>query len=267
LPSGAPENVIVRKQSNDELILIGQTDHSRLVGQLAAHWGNETFAVPQPYTSMVRAATFHDYGWLRYETSPLTHPETGEPYQFLQVPLGTTQLEAYQWSLDWLAGIDKYSGLIINMHRTGLWKNRYGTIAHPGGYNLRELSPEVGQFIERNEAWQERERASWDRDALWTNYKLMQVWDLLGLYFCCHEPYEDYVEPVPVRYSGHSETRLTMTPLGPYHVKVDPYPFNKRPCNIQLSFKRLPTSSFENVEGFHRMYFQAENDLMRFELL
>jgi hypothetical protein len=25
----------------------------------------------------------------------------------------------------------------------------------------------------------------------------MQVWDLLGLYFCCQEPYEDFVEPVP----------------------------------------------------------------------
>ena len=166
-----------------------------------------------------------------------------------------------------LAGIDRYSGLIINMHRTGLWKNRYGTIVHPGGYNLREVSPEVGQFIERNEAWQERERASCDRDALWTNYKLMQVWDLFGLYFCCHEPYEDYIEPVPVSYAGKSETRLTMTPLGPYHVKVDPYPFNKRPCNIQLSFKRLPKTSFEDVGEFHREYFQAQNELLRFELL
>src|SRR5881296_3180852 len=94
----APETVIVRKQSNDELILIGQTDHSRLVGQLAAHWGNDTFAVPQPYTSMVRAATFHDYGWLRYETSPLVAPQNGEPYAFLQVPMTDTQLGSYQWA-------------------------------------------------------------------------------------------------------------------------------------------------------------------------
>ncbi len=259
--------MIVRKQSNDELMLIGQTDHSRLVGQLAAHWGNDRYATPQPYTSMARAATFHDYGWLRYETSPLLHPETGEPYQFLQVPLRTAQLRAYQWSLDWLADIDRYSGLIINMHRTGLWKNRYGTITHPGGYNLRELTPEVHLFIERNEAWQKQERVSWEAEALWINYRLMQVWDLLGLYFCCHEPHEDYIEPVPVSYSGNQETRLTMTPLGPYHVKVDPYPFNVRPCNVQLSFKRLREASFDDTEQFHRAYFQAESDLLRFELL
>src|SRR6185436_7282892 len=79
-------NVIVRQQPNGELILIGQTDHSRLVGQLAAHWGNTEFAVPDPFDSMVRAATFHDYGWLRYETSPLINPETGEPYAFQNLP-------------------------------------------------------------------------------------------------------------------------------------------------------------------------------------
>jgi len=95
----------------------------------------------------------------------------------------------------------------------------------------------------------------------------MQVWDLLGLYFCCHEPQEDYVEPVPVSYSEKRETRVTLIPLGPYHVKVDPYPFNARPCNIQLAFKRLPKASFEDAEEFHRAYFQAENDLLRFELL
>jgi hypothetical protein len=259
--------MIVRKQPNNELILIGQTDHSRLVGQLAAYWGNENFAAPKPYASMARAATFHDYGWLRYETSPLIHPETGEPYQFLQVPLGQAQLEAYQWSLDWLAGIDRYAGLIINMHRTGLWKNRYETITHPSGYNLRELTPEVRQFIQRNEAWQERERASQDSGVLWTNYRLMQVWDLLGLYFCCQDPFEDYIEPAPISYSEKKGIRLLMKPAGPGQVKLDPYPFNKRPCRVQLAFKRLPESSFENLEAFHRAYFQAENGLLQFELL
>ena len=48
--------MIVRKQPNGELILIGQTDHSRFVGQLAAHWGNNEFAAPEPFDSMVRAA-------------------------------------------------------------------------------------------------------------------------------------------------------------------------------------------------------------------
>ncbi len=263
-------DMIVRKQSGKDLVLIGQTDHSRLVGQLAAHWGNDRISAPQPYSSMVRAATFHDYGWLRYETSPLIHPETGEPYRFLQVPLGTTQLAAYQWSLDRLTEIDRYAGLIINMHRTGLWRNRYNTIAHPTGYNVGDLNPEARQFIERNEAWQEQERKSLNSNGqaavLWTNYRLMQVWDLLGLYFCCQDPYEDYIDPVPLRYGDNEQFRLMMKPAGPGRVLFEPFPFDVKPCEIQLTIKRLTKSSFDNIDEFHRAYFQAAIEVLRFEL-
>src|SRR5262247_560216 len=217
--------MIIRQNANGTLTLIGQTDHSRFVGQLAAHWGNGVFESPAPYDSVVRAATFHDFGWLRYETSPLVDVKTGEPYPFLQVPMTPQQLGAYQWSLDWMADIDPYSGLIVGMHRTGLWQGRYGRIAHPAGrYNLTALSPEVRAFVARNEAWQERQRAAVDAKGVRTNYRLMQVWDLLGLYFCCQEPYDDYIDPVPTGFGGEGR-RMTMTPAGERTVLFDPYPF------------------------------------------
>lgn len=259
--------MIVRKPGNGELLLIGQTDHSKLVGQLAASWGNDEFAVPDPYDSMVRAAGFHDYGWLRYETSPLIHDETGEPYGFQNLPFSRSQLESYQWSLDWMADIDRYSGLIMNMHRTGLWRDRYGMITYPKGYNPPQTGSEIQEFVRRNEAWQETERPLWNLDQLWINYRLMQVWDLLGLYFCCHDLCEDYIEPVPTSYSRPKNVRLTMKPAGPGQVEFDPYPFSQRPCRLQLNFKQLPQSSFEDLEAFRRAYFQAPNDLMRFDLI
>jgi hypothetical protein len=262
--------MIIRNDPSGGLVLVGQTDHSRFVGQLAAHWGNDRFETPQPSTSVVRAATFHDYGWLRYETSPLIRPESGEPYPFLQVPMTATQLGAYQWALDWMADIDPYSGLIVSMHRTGLWKGRYDTITHPAWrYNLTTLSPEVQAFVAHNEAWQERQRASVDAKGVWTNYRLMQVWDLLGLYFCCQEPYEDFVAPVPARYAdaaGEGVT-LTMTPAGSRRVAFDPYPFDVRPCRVQLSVKRVATRTFDDVEAFRRAWFGAEVGVIEFELV
>ena len=104
--------MFVRKLANGELILIAQTDHSRFVGQLAAHWGSSDFASPEPYDSVSRAATFHDFGWLRYETSPLIDVETGEPYEFRKTPFSQAQLDSYQWCIDWLGGIDRYSGIL-----------------------------------------------------------------------------------------------------------------------------------------------------------
>ncbi|PYN98695.1 MAG: hypothetical protein DMD91_14560 [Candidatus Rokuibacteriota bacterium] len=262
--------MIIRKEPSGALTFIAQTDHSRFVGQLAAHWGSRDFESPKPYDAVVRAATFHDYGWLRYETSPLVNPTSGEPYPFLQVPMTSSQLAAYQWALDWMADIDPYSGLIVSMHRTGLWQRRYGTIKHPAGrYNLTTLSPEVRAFIDQNEAWQQRQRATLDAKGVWTNYRLMQVWDLLGLYFCCQEPYEDHVDPVPVGYSGTDDggVRMAMTPVGPRRVAFDPYPFDVRPCRVQLSFRTVSRSSFEDVEAFRRAWFQADVGLMEFELV
>jgi hypothetical protein len=262
--------MIIRKESTGSLTLIGQTDHSRFVGQLAAHWGNRDFEAPKPYDSVVRAATFHDYGWLRYETSPLIDPQSGEPYPFLRVPMTPQQLGAYQWSLDWMADIDPYSGLIVSMHRTGLWQGRYGMIKHPAGrYNLTALSPEVQALITHNEAWQERLRATLDAKGVWTNYRLMQVWDLLGLYFCCQEPYEDAIEPVPVSYAGadHEGVRLAMKPIGPRRVAFEPYPFDVRPCRVQLAFRTVSPSTFEDVDSFRRAWFQAPLGLFEFELV
>jgi hypothetical protein len=261
--------MIIRKDGTG-LILIGQTDHSRFVGQLAAHWGNRDFESPKPFDSVVRAATYHDYGWLRYETSPLISPESGEPYPFLKAPMTPQQLGSYQWALDWMADIDPYSGLIVNMHRTGLWKARYDTIKHPAGrYNLTTLSPEVQAFVAKNEAWQTKQRATLDAKGVWTNYRLMQLWDLLGLYFGCQDPYDDYVEPVPTSYRGADDegVKLTMKALSPRKVLFDPFPFDVRPCRAQLTFKRVPQTTFEDVEAFRRAWFGADVEIMNFELV
>jgi len=261
--------MIVRNGSDRGVTLIGQTEHSRLVGQVAAHWGNRDFDSPAPYESVVRAATFHDYGWLRYETSPRLNGETGEPFSLLQVPLNTPQLASYQWGLDWMSEIDPYAGMIVSMHRTGLWQNRYGTIEHPMGYNLKGPNAEIKAFIDRNEARQKSARAGIDDGKLSTNYRLMQVWDLLGLYFCCQEPYEDFIDPVPTRYSGgeKSGVKLTLKPLGPRKVKLDPYPLDVKPCRIQLTFKTLEQTKFASEGEFRKAYFRAGPALTEFELV
>lgn len=261
--------MFVRKQSNGELILIGQTDHSRFVGQLGAHWGNKEFARPEPYESVARAATFHDFGWLRYETNPLLDTNTGEPYEFRQTPFSQKQLDSYQWCIDWLSGVDSYSGLLVGMHRTGLWKGRYGKIAHPGAkYNPQGIRAEIQEFINRNEAWQERERVAITPEMIWVNYHLLQVWDLLGLYFCCQEPYDDYIEPVPVDYSaGSTGVRVTMKPVSAKEVSFEPYPFDARGLKVQISCKRLAQTSFADLESFRAAYFQAEPAVLEYALV
>ena len=62
--------MIVRQQSDGTIVMITQNDHAKLAGLFAAHWGNKSFLRPRPYTPIVRAAQYHDGGWLRYDPRP-----------------------------------------------------------------------------------------------------------------------------------------------------------------------------------------------------
>jgi hypothetical protein len=259
--------MIVRKQADGSAIVMTQTDHSRLAGFLASHWGNDRFAPLQPWESVARAATFHDFGWLRYETRPEVNPDTGEPYTFINLPFNPQQLENYQWCADWLAGVDRYSALLVGMHRVGLWKSRYDTITYPAWrYANVQWPQEIQDFIAREEPLQAQERARIGGDTIWTNYRLLQVWDLLGLYFTMSEPYEHAVEPVPTQYDGdlRSGVRMELHPLGDNRVRFDPYPFDIRPLTVHIPYRHLEHTSFESADAFRKAFYQAVPDLLTY---
>ena len=131
--------MIVREGAGGELILIAQTDHAKASGQCAAHWGNGTFARPEPNEPVVRAAMFHDSGWYDYEASPTIARDSGRPLNFMQVPWGKPQRQAFEWAIEWMTRIDPYSGLLLSKHRTGLQRGRYGKVAHPKFFNTQNL--------------------------------------------------------------------------------------------------------------------------------
>ena len=261
--------MIIRRAANGSLILIRQTDHSRFVGMLAAHWGNGNFAKPQPYDSVVRAAAYHDFGWLNYETAPMYDAATGGMPTFTSPPPGPAHYAHYQWCNDWMTEIDSYAGLLINMHRTGLWRNRHDMLTYPQSYNIKQMSPEAETFVSKNEALQRVIGASFSEQELWVNYWLMQVWDLIGLYFCCREPVDDYIDSIPDSYDsakGHG-IRLNMNPINSRKVAFEPYPFDLRPLQVQLLCSHLPTSSFSDAAAFRQAYFQAPIEITEFELI
>jgi Protein of unknown function (DUF3891) len=259
--------MIVRKAADGAMILIAQTDHSRLVGEFGAHWGNDRFATPRPYEAMARAAAFHDFGWLRYETAPLYDAVTNTTPKFYGAPTTAAQLESYQWCIDGLLAADPYASLIVSMHRTGLWRGRYDTIRHPEHPIPPFLPASILEFIERNEARQARERAAIDEVEIRTNYHLLQVWDQLGLYFTCQDPFSEYIDPVPTGYGEGAPVRMTMTPLSVGRVAFKPYPFDRRPLRVQVMQRRLPPGGFADTAAFRQAYFQAQLELLEFELV
>jgi hypothetical protein len=218
---------------------------------------------------VVRAALAHDCGWYRYEIGPLFDATTRSTPSFMQVPLDPVQLDAFQWGTDWLTDIDAYAGLLINKHRTGLWRARYGSIHHPVVYNAKNLSPTVEAFIARNEARQKDEEKAFDAAELWTNYRLLQAWDLPSLYFCVQDPKQDHLEFIPTAYDhgGGEGARLTLTPQGEGRVSCEAYPFDVRPLPIRFVYRHLPSVTYPNQPTFRTAYYQAAPQLMSFEFV
>lgn len=257
--------MIVRKEPEGSLILINQTDHAKLSGIFAAHWGNADFARPTPWDSVVRGVAFHDCGWLTYESSPICDPATKAPPNFQQVPLDATQLRAFQNGLDWIWGVDPYAGLLVSRHRTGLWQKRYGAIVSPASGSARVLSDEVHAFIQRNEAKQEALTATLDRSEVEINYQLLQVMDLLSLYLCTSEPKVEQIGLAPTRYDGASGAgaMLTLTPASATRIVIDPWPLDVPELEASFVYRHVK-STFETQEAFRAAYFGAAPQVMSF---
>lgn len=251
--------MIVRKQTDGSLILVNQSDHAKLSGILAAHWGNGQFMIPEPRESVIRAAALHDCGWYSYETRPIYDLERKAPPNFPQTPLDAQQLAAFQQGIDWLWNIDPYAGLLISRHRTGLWRSRYGSVAYPAGGSARVLTPEIEAFIAMNEERQERALASEDRARFLVNYQLLQMLDLMSLFVCTSDPGEDRLEHVPVSYGGDGKEGVVMTMAAQAdgRIKVTPFPFDRPAVETSFVYRHLPAEDYSSQEDFRRAYFGA----------
>ena len=250
--------MIVRKQSDGSLILVNQTDHAKLSGQFAAHWGNDNFEMLQPRESMIRAAMFHDFGWNRYESSPIYDPIRKAAPTFFEVPNSDAQLNEFATAIRWLSDIDEYAGLLISRHRTGLWRQRYGMVAQPAPMTKSSVEPAVQAFIAEHEVEQERLLAKYDDDEFKTNYQLLQFLDLFSLAFCVREFAGATFDPVPRAYSGKSEPiEINMIPCADGNVLVDPYPFDQDGLRLSYVFRHLAVSDYDSEQSFRQAYFAA----------
>jgi hypothetical protein len=259
--------MIVRERPDGSLILIAQTDHAKLSGQCAAHWGNSNFARLQPYEPIVRAAMFHDSGWYDYEASPSIAPDTGKPLNFLQVPWGKPQRRGFEWAIDWMTRIDPYSGLLLSKHRTGLQRGRYGKVEHPKFFNTQNLPEDNEDFLGRNEEAQAVQLRNYDEAQFWTNYQFLQAFDFISLFLCNKDVVDDYIEPVPTSYDGRSApVKLTLRTVEANKIEVDPFPFDQPVLRVQLIRRQLDRGTFPDVPSFREAYFKATPEAVDFTL-
>jgi Protein of unknown function (DUF3891) len=254
---------MVVAEGPDEYILYTQNDHGDLAGQFAAHWGNETFSPLKPRDSMVFVAEAHDNGWWHWDINPEVDDQ----------------------------GL--YAGLIASMHHAGLPQHRYGTLpAVP-----RRQDEHTQKFIQERELFykelmakvatmKEYEGVS-SSNYLWFNYRMMQVFDRLSLFFCCNFDLEkattsesqsqqdkDYgrafytstINATPVRF-GERDTDLRLTPVSKTKLKVEPFPFDESPLKVSVRGRVIPRRPYKTQEEFRDVYRRRPREVFEYTLV
>src|SRR5229473_3149311 len=199
--------MIVQEQG-DELVLIRQTDHAVLSGFLAREWGNELFQRPEPFESLRLAAAEHDNGWREWELLPQIDPKTRSPYSFMSLPTDV-HIALYQRGIERVVKSDRYAGLLVSIHASGLYDRSRATIPGFSAKYVKSTETElVSGFLQGLKLQQLRLKVDLRADPAmkdFANEKLLEInsrrleaLDRLSLYFCLGMPRDATIDAVPV---------------------------------------------------------------------
>lgn len=219
---------MIVRDLGDAWQVVLQTDHADLSGDVARAWADQG---PR-HESVVIAAERHDDGWAVWEQAPMVDPRSGAPVNFLDVGV-PAHLAFYRAAIAAIGEQDPYAGLLVSMHGAGIYRHRYGTDPALGLSRAAEAQEQVDAFVAEQEARHEALAASLGVSAeeRWADYHLLQYADRFSLYFCMRD--------VEAGEAGKVRD-FSFAPLGPWHVRVEPYPFATSPLRTSLVRRVVP---------------------------
>jgi Protein of unknown function (DUF3891) len=277
--------MMVCPYNESHVLLILQIDHSRIAGLLAAHWGNEEFAKPSPYASMVLAAQEHDSGWWDWEIKPTVNHE-GYPSDYIGSIKHLGQgvwLNLYRHGIERLAAQDSYAAYQVSMHGEGLLTRGMGLLPSMPDYTGDAA---VQEFIAEQRKLRAGLLADLRKEAslqeatgdpkLWTNFKLMEVFDQFAQFVCNRYPFNSQARkngptntlanvPVPVS-PGKPDVTLTVDVQNESDAVVRPFPFDVSPLNLSFEGRLVPNRRYSNQEDFLSDFYKAQRIGINYKL-
>jgi hypothetical protein len=266
-------------------VLVLQTDHSRIAGLLAAHWGNDKFARLNPYASMVLAAQEHDSGWWDWEIKP-TLNEQGYPSDYIGSIKHLGQgvwLDLYRRAIERLTQRDLYAAYFVSMHGEGLLTRGMGLLPSMPDYTGdTAVQKFIAQQKELRAGWlptlqkNQTLAASTTETQLWTNFNLMEVFDQFAQFVCNRYPLNSQSRKngptntlsgltVPVAPDRPNET-LTIDVQNETDAVVRPFPFDVNPLRLSFEGRLVQNQPFSNQEEFLKQFYGGERIAINYTL-
>ena len=230
--------------------IIFQTDHARMSGQIAAVFGNDDFASPTPQEPLIFVAAHHDEGWQPVDERVEMDPETGLPYHLTRTPLPYL-VQTSAGSPAFNEAHHPYSGILSSMHTVGLFNGRYG-LSDKIFIDLvpAEHKPAMQGMLDEELARQARLELQLANqpetmrfvttEALFRNYKLLQFFDTLALYFhMSHEQARGEAQFLNVPRSLADDVTMTIAPVEAGTYRCTPYPFREDTVTLNYTARRM----------------------------
>jgi hypothetical protein len=240
-------SVFVRALPDEGVSLaVLQDHHLNLSGQFASAWGNERFLPPHPVVEYM--ARNHDAGWQEDDWAPQRDPATSIPYHIMDVP-PPRLVEIHRRSIRRNYAFHPYAGILGAMHTMGFYTTRLGVSDFLVMDELRAehgevLDPLVEECKRLIDDWRHKLAGDLEygplveEQPLLANYKLLQVFDTMSLFFCLGREGEGKPVTFPnVPGRDGVSTGVTFTPHADGAVEVDPYPFSSAQVSVVLDAK------------------------------
>lgn len=226
----------------DAVQVVLQVDHQDQCALMAAGWGSDGFARPEPFAPLELAAACHDEGWREWEAAPEIDGE-GRPLDFVELDRAR-HTDLYRDGIAAAVARDPRAGLLVAMHGRGLYQSRLGLDGPPRPPD--ELTEPGRAFVREQLALEDRLRAGLGGGArlerwAWAAYRLLQTWDTLSLYLIwggLPQGRSRSLGMVPRRV-GDQGVDVRLSPAGADTAIADPFPFAGRSLALPVRARTI----------------------------
>jgi Protein of unknown function (DUF3891) len=270
--------IIQTAPAGEPRLAIMMHEHTALSGQFARAFGNDRFEPAAPDDLMFHVVSHHDAGWAEFDRDPVTDEATGLPYNLVETPAQYITVTSAR-SPAFNERQHPYCGLLSSMHSWGLYNGRYGLSSMVLIDRIPPPDrPLADRMLEAELARQARLKAAIAADAhaapwideahLFQNYKQLQFFDLLALYFNRIHPSErteQTFEHVPL--SAREEVSVAIRPRGPGVYELSPFPFAANSAEFAFAGRLIAPRPGRGTGGWSSILRTTPTQWERFQLI
>jgi len=236
-------------------------EHTALSHQFARAFGNAAFEPSDPADLMCNVVLHHDAGWADFDRDPVTDENTALPYNLVETPAQYITVTS-RLSPDFNQRQHPFCGLMSSMHSWGLYNGRYGLSSmvlidkippqdRPLAQRMLDAELARQQRLKEEVAKDPRTAPRLEERRLFQNYKQLQFFDTLALYFNRVHPGgrgETKFEHVPR--NAEEDVTVTIRPRGEGVYTLSPYPFAANSPEFAFAGRFIAPGEHEKQGGW-----------------